>query len=51
METFIVYGLNNATRELDETKILTFGPLALALSRILFETETNRPYILEETII
>jgi len=47
METFVVYGLNTATREKDPSKITTFGPLAMALYIILFKAESKRPRELE----
>ena len=45
METFVVYALNTATREKDPSKITTFGPLAIALWRILYYrgAENKRP--------
>ena len=36
METFIAYNLNKAERELDSSKIITFGPYSIILSFILF---------------
>ena len=35
METFICYDLKKASREKDETKIMSLGPYALCLSYIL----------------
>ena len=43
METFLVYGLNTATREKNPDKIATFGPLAMALWCILLRAEDRRP--------
>ena len=43
METFVVYGLNTATREKNADKITTFGPLAVALMWILLGAEDSRP--------
>jgi len=42
METFVYSALNTATRTQDETKVLTLGPLAQALTQILMGAEQHR---------
>ena len=42
METFVVYGLNTATREHDKTKVYTFGPLASTMWCILSLLDQRR---------
>ena len=44
METFIYSCLNTACREQDHNKILTLGPLCIALAVILQKAESKRPY-------
>ena len=43
METFMCYTLTKATREHDITKIISCGPLALAIGRILYGADIKRP--------
>ena len=42
METFVYSALNTATRTQDESKVLTLGPLAQALTQILMGAEQHR---------